>query len=81
MHTRDKITGTICKCMECARARQKRLKREALKRKPQTYRGTEDDLLQADSLRQEADKIANDAMKRRRELLESIRQQIIDEEN
>jgi hypothetical protein len=81
MHSRERLTGTLCRCMVCAEARQKRLRNEALLRKTERYQETEVNLLHANAAKREAEELAAAWRTWQRALLEEVRAEIIAEES
>jgi hypothetical protein len=80
MHTREKLFGTLCKCMACAAARQERLELEALKRHCNEWRSIEDQYLEVHDLEERAEALRSETDVWKRELLESVRQELAEED-
>lgn len=79
MHTREKLTGTICKCVACAALRAERINLEALRRYTNEYRSIEDQFLEAEDLKQRAERLTLDMTEWQAELHARVRDELISE--
>lgn len=76
MHTHDKLGFPQCKCMDCAGARQWRLRQEALRRRPEQYQELEVAVARAEQAVESATVMRDSAMRRRQEALAEICEEI-----
>lgn len=79
MHTREKLTGSVCKCMQCAADRQKALAQEALLRYPQTYQSNQYEIASAEQAISVAEYSLKTARARQRGLIEDVRKELVNE--
>lgn len=76
MHTHDKLGFPQCKCMDCAAARQWRLRKEVLARRPEQYQALEIEVARAEQAVESATVMRDAAMRRRQEVLAEICEEI-----
>lgn len=81
MHSGDKLTGTICKCMGCAKTRNRRIEREALLREPGKAQAFDLALVQNEKQIADAKEAQRAIVHERYEFLNGIRDLLVAEES